>query len=393
MKKIAFLFGSGLSIPAEMPSTSDITQNVLDGDNVMRHTDGNYYFGKPLYHHIGAADEYVPRVLLFLKRIKIEIDLYYWDLFHKETNYEDLYYVASQIYNSEMFIFDNPVVQPFIDKIIKEVKPILQGRPGEIRGNWELHELAHEAMNYISDIVWHHLSKEPKRLSYLNFLKDAYEDSNINRMFIFSLNHDLVIEEYFRTENISFIDGFGNPVKGVRYWNFNIFKNDEKLNIAKLHGSINWFKFSRGKYTPNEIGIPIHGNFWRTQDPNGVYRHPDNGRPMILVGTFNKILQYTYDIYFLLYYLFYNTLIDTNTIIISGYSFGDKGINTRLIEWMNSSSARKIIVIHPEVEKLKQPSSDGIYRNWDNWVNDNKLIIIEKRIEEISWDIISKNIN
>lgn len=392
MKKIAFLFGSGLSIPADMSSTRDITKNVLDGDNIMRHTDGNYYFGKPLYDHIGKADEYVPRVLLFLKRIKIEIDLYYWNFFNKETNYEDLYYVASQIYDSEMFNYDNPVVQPFIDKIIKEVKPLLKGKPGEIREQWELLELADEAMNYIHDIVWHHLGKQPNNFSYLKFLKDAYEDSNISRMFILSLNHDLVIEEFFRTSDISYVDGFGKPVNDVRYWDFNLYKNDEKLNIAKLHGSINWFKYSREEYTPNEIGIPVHWDFWRTKDPNGVYQHPIHGRPMFLVGTFNKIFQYTYDIYFLLYYLFYDTLIDTNTIIISGYSFGDKGINTRLIEWMYSNNERKIIVIHPEIDKLKHSSRGAIYLNWDKWVKDKKMIVIQKGIEEISWDLILKNV-
>lgn len=375
-----------------MSSIWDITKNVLDGDNIMRHTDGNYYFGKPLYNHIGKEDEYVPCVLLFLRRIKIEIDLYYWNFFRKETNYEDLYYVASQIYDSEMFNYDNPVVQPFIDKIIKEVKPLLKGKRGEIREKWELHELAEEAMNYIHDIVWHHLRKEPNNFLYLKFLKEAYEDSKIERIFTFSLNHDLVIEKYFKTSEIPFIDGFWGPINDVRYWDFNLYKNDEKLSIAKLHGSINWFKFRRETYPQNEIGIPVQGNFWRTKSLNGVYQSPVYGRPMFLVGTFNKIFQYTYDIYFLLYHLFYDTLIDTNTIIISGYSFGDKGINTRLIEWLYSSNERKIIVIHPEIEKLRNSSRGSIYLNWDKWVKDKKMIFIQKGIEEINWNEISKNI-
>lgn len=390
MNKIIFLFGAGSSIPAEMSSTWDITTNVLDGDNIMRHTDGNYYFGKPLYHHIGKEDEYVPRVLLFLKRIKIEIDLYYWNFFKKVTNYEDLFYVASQIYDSELFNYDNPVVQPFIDKIIKEVKPLLKGKQGEIRKKWELHELADEAMNYIHDIVWHHLGKKPINISYLKFLKDAYEDSKIERIRIFSLNHDLVIEEYFKTADIPYIDGFGKPINDVKYWDYNLYKVKGKISISKLHGSINWFKFSREEYAPNEIGIPLHGNFWRTKDPNGIYQHPVHGRPMLLVGTFNKILQYTYDIYFLLYYLFYNNLNEINTLIISGYSFGDKGINIRIIEWMYSNKERKIIVIHPEIEKLKNSSRGSIYLKWDKWIKDKKMVVIQKSIQEISWNEISQ---
>ena len=390
MNKIIFLFGSGLSLPAEMSSTWDITNNVLDGDNIMRHTDGNYYFGKPLYHHMGKEDEYVPRVLFFLKRIKVEIDLYYRNFFEKVTNYEDLFYVTSQIYDSEMFNYDNPVVQPFINKIIEEIKPLLKGKKGEIRQEWELHELADESMNYIRDIVWHHLGKKPTNFSYLKFLKEIYQDPKIERISIFSLNHDLVIEEYFKTISIPFIDGFGKPINEVRYWDYNLYKNSEKLSLAKLHGSINWFKFSRKEYSPYEIGIPLHWDFWRTKDPDGVYQNPIHGRPMLLVGTFNKILQYTYDIYFLLYYLFYSNLNETNTVIISGYSFGDKGINTRLSEWIYSNKERKIIVVHPEIEKLKNSSRGAIYLNWDKWIKDKKMRVIQKGIQEVSWDEISQ---
>ena len=42
----------------------------------MRHTNGNYYFGQPLYAHAGFPDEYVPRVITFLKRLYGEIERY-----------------------------------------------------------------------------------------------------------------------------------------------------------------------------------------------------------------------------------------------------------------------------------------------------------------------------
>jgi hypothetical protein len=58
--RVAFLLGSGISIPAGMPSTREITDQVLSGEGVMRQTDGNYYFGRPQYDHIEEPDEYVP---------------------------------------------------------------------------------------------------------------------------------------------------------------------------------------------------------------------------------------------------------------------------------------------------------------------------------------------
>ena len=102
-----------------MPSTEDITMNVLNGNNIIRHSDGNYYFGTHSYSSLikNKGDKYVFRILCFLKIIKKEIDLYYKNFPKKIKNYEDLYYVVSQLYDSEKFIYDNPIIKPFVDKI------------------------------------------------------------------------------------------------------------------------------------------------------------------------------------------------------------------------------------------------------------------------------------
>ena len=118
-KKIAFLIGSGFSSPAGLPSTGDITNHVLSGKGLMRHTDGNFYFGEPVYSHMGLPDEYVPRVADFLKILKNEIDDYYKKLPVKFPNYEDIHYIAKQIFDSELGEYDNPAIQLLIDKIIK----------------------------------------------------------------------------------------------------------------------------------------------------------------------------------------------------------------------------------------------------------------------------------
>lgn len=76
-QRVSFLFGSGVSIPAGMPSVSQITEKVLSGNGVMRHTDGNYYFNQPLYAHAGFPDEYIPRIVTFLKRLSVELEQYY----------------------------------------------------------------------------------------------------------------------------------------------------------------------------------------------------------------------------------------------------------------------------------------------------------------------------
>lgn len=391
-KRIAFLLGSGISIPAKMPSTQVITKQILSGEGVMRHSDGNYYFDKPLY---GTPDEYVPRVVVFLNRLKIEIDLYYLYETGHFTNYEDLYYVASQIHDSESKEYDNPVVQPFINKVLPEIRPLLVSEENEIRDEWQLLDLANEAANYVRDVVWHLLSKEPNSLDHLNCIKDACLDDQLSNIDIFSLNHDTVLEQSLSQNDIQVIDGFDQPQNNIRYWNPDLFDSgDSKVRLFKLHGSVNWFRFrpDSGSGSDESIGIPLERDFWHTKSPQGQMQWPVGGRPMLLVGTFNKMLQYTSDIYADLHYQLYRSLRHAQQLVVCGYSFGDKGINTRIIEWIYSSSNRKITVVHPEPEKLKEAARGAISNKWDEWIKQSKLTIVTKTIEESSWQNIKDSL-
>lgn len=391
-KRIAFLLGSGISIPAKMPSTQVITKQILSGEGVMRHSDGNYYFDEPLY---GTPDEYVPQVVVFLNRLKIEIDLYYLYETGHFTNYEDLYYVASQIHDSESKEYDNPVVQPFINKVLPEIRPLLVSEENEIRDEWQLLDLANEAANYVRDVVWHLLSKEPNSLDHLNCIKDACLDDQLSNIDIFSLNHDTVLEQSLSQNDIQVIDGFGQLQNNVRYWNPDLFDSrDSKVRLFKLHGSVNWFRFrpDSGSWSDESIGIPLDWDFWHTKSPQGQRQWPVGGRPMLLVGTFNKMLQYTSDIYAGLHYQLHRSLRHAQQLVVCGYSFGDKGINTRIIEWIYSSSNRKITVVHPEPEKLKRAARGAISKQWDEWIKQRKLTIVTKTIEESSWQNIKDSL-
>jgi len=298
-KRIAFLFGAGISIPAGIPSTQSITEKVLSGENIMHHTDGNYYFGKPLYHHMGFPDEYVPRILHFLKIIKREIDQYYDNdkySFKYSTSYEDIYFMAKQIYDTETGEYDNPAVLPLINKVTPDIKPILNGKPHETRKEWELYELAVEATKYISDIVWNMLSKPINSLNHLDFLIDCFNDKEISKIDLCNLNHDKVIEEYLCSKNIGFVDGFTKNSPELRVWNPDLYElNRSKVHLFKLHGSIDWFRFrpEDSDWSEEFIGIPNKMDFYHIEDSEGRRLWDLDHRPIFLVGTINKILDYT----------------------------------------------------------------------------------------------------
>jgi hypothetical protein len=394
--KLTLLLGSGISTPVGMPSTKEITKKVLFGEGIMRHPDGVYRLGKPMYAHMGEPDEYVPRVVKFLNRLKVEIDLYYLYQTERFTNYEDLHYVADQIYDSETGNYDNPTVKPFIDKIITDIVPYLVDEENEIKPKWQLRDLAWEAMNYITDVVWHLLSREPTHIDLLNSIKDACLDDQVSDVDIFTLNHDTVLEQCLIPNGIKFIDGFGEPLKNeIRYWDPELFKKgDFKVRLFKLHGSVNWFWFgaSNGININESIGISLKTDIQHTESPQGKSQISISPRPLLLVGSFNKMLRYLSWIYADLYNLFLHSLCHTHRLVVCGYGFGDTGINLRISDWIKSSSDHRIIVIHPEPETLKKTARGVIINGWGEWINPNKLTIIKKRIEETSWQDIKNHL-
>lgn len=185
--RVAFLFGSGISIPAGMPSTQEITQQILAGEGSIRR------------HSIGTQDDSVSQVITLLKRLKNEVDQYYHIAEdQRQTNYEDLYYVTTQVHDSESGNYDNPIVQSFIEKVLPDVQELWMQREYGHRNNLSLIALTREAMNYVSDTVWRMLNKESIENSHLKSIMNACIDDQISNVDLFTLNHDTVLDKFLR---------------------------------------------------------------------------------------------------------------------------------------------------------------------------------------------------
>jgi hypothetical protein len=140
-----------------------------------------------------------------------------------------------------------------------------------------------------------------------------------------------LIEQCLIENNIGFSDGFVLKDNIARVWNPNSF--NEKINLLKLHGSINWVNFDTDDPYEKKVCIYLQ--------PQHEFFHP-----AIILGSFNKLSEYSRGINFDLQCLFAKHLNMCNRLIISGYSFGDKGINSRIINWLYGNHQRKIIIIH-----------------------------------------------
>ncbi len=384
-EKIAFLIGSGASIPAGFPSMNEITEQVLSGAGIVHFSDDSFGIGDVSKFNMGFPDEYVPRVIVFLKRLKVEIDLYYYQLKQRTTNYEDLYYIAKQVHDSETFEYDNPIAKPFIDKILPDLKILFKGKKSEIKSKWSLYEIADESIKYIHDMVSNMLSKQPVNLDHYKIIKDFCIDEEIPKIDIFTLNHDTLLEQLFAREKIEINDGFiESKNKMRRFDSINFEIDNNKARLVKLHGSINWFRYrpEGGDWSNEFIGIPLDQDYWYIKDTNNNFLLPIDGRPKLLIGTYNKMLSYVGGIYSELHCLFYRMLKQRNYLIVIGYGFGDRGINTKIIDWIYSNSQNKLIIMHPRLENLKLHARGSISNKWDSWIKEKRLFTIEKYIEE-----------
>lgn len=388
--RLAFLLGSGTSIPGGMPSTSDITARVLYGQDVYRETDGTWYLGTPPHY---ASKDRLVRVLALLRLLCSEIDKYYQG--QRNTNYEDLFYVASQIRDSELGEYDNPAVQPLVDKILPEIRPSLAHVHTEIRGDWDLHEVASDAADYVRDIAWRLLAQAPKGLDHLKMISDACDESGINHVDIFTLNHDTLLEDCFVKNGLRMgedvADGFGRAKRGIRYWERDGLETaTSRVRLFKLHGSIDWFHYvpDSGDPAVSNVGIPGPGVDFRTNlVPTGdMFQSPEGFRPYMLAGTFNKMLRYTGGVYGDLHGEFHRSLRMAHALVVGGYGFGDKGINAEILYWAWATPKNSIVVIHPDAERLRAHARGAISKNWELLSERGKLKTIPARFEGAGWN-------
>lgn len=386
---IAYLFGAGISIPAGLPSTQEITETILQGrherlGNISRHSNMRYYFGEPMYAHAGIDDHITPRVTQFCNLIQNDLRKYYNSRY--TVNYEDLFYIVKQLYDEITEEYDNPLSMYYLENICERIDEILQLSENEFHCELDQRLLISESVNYIHCICENLLYSEFEDLPYMEFLSESINDEIVDNVDIFTLNHDLLIEQYFQRNEVSYIDGFGQPLNQVRYWDGNLFESTScDVNFFKLHGSINWYDFESENFG-NRVGIPLNGDFWHTRDEEGELQHPMGGKSKILVGTFNKIFDYSYGIFEDLHHQFRIRISNTDRLIVCGYSFNDKLINYRIGKWLLGNENRRMIVIHNNVESIKFHARRYMQRVFNTVFETDRLIFIPKWIQYTSWD-------
>lgn len=369
--KIAFLLGAGVSDPehALKIGTKELTDKILNEEEFTWDSFSKCYHNNSSGFIAPEKYEYQKRILKLLGVIKNDFgDHSSFD--GHEWNFEDYYNILDSLQQDY-----NPILKHYRENLSSKQNGLFDPINSQLSKLAPV-DLVNEALNYIRNRVIDLLKKDPPNLSQLNFLKRVKNDEDFEKAFIFTLNHDTFIEKYFKVEKIHFGNGFVKHDSTKEIWQPESYDNDFKMNLFKLHGSIDWDEYI--STDPYERTIYMTG------------KKPKN--PQILIGSFNKLIGYNSGINFELQCLFWKYLNQCERLIVSGYSFGDLGINSRIINWLYKTNSRRMIIIHPDEKNLLNKAGLEIENNWATWQEQNAVKMIRNRIQETNWDEMKKSL-
>jgi hypothetical protein len=305
------------------------------------------------------------------------------------SNYEDLYFAVNEIYEHLRYNYDNPCLEPLIAGLMEKVDwGDVDGDPRE-----GLEDAASEACDLIRSVVARSLSGAPES-THLNLLIDIIRARQFQRLDIFTLNHDCHIETALQEAKLAYEDGF-RPIghRDVHAWSRAHLEQDSSyVTLCKLHGSVDWYRAQIEGYCFEDVLIRTRddvehlGQFELPQGRTRPYISPDDRQ--ILVGRHNKILSYTGGWYLELCYWFKRRLEHADVLVVSGYSFGDKGINSAIIDAFAPCDPRRLlIVIDPSDESdLVKKARYAIAGKWNTLKSQGQLTYVQCDFGSVKLD-------
>ena len=400
MKKIAFLLGAGSSIPAGYSSTDDLTNLITNSNEYWIDTAYNIVHDEFCASHRHELTFLVRRIICWLNDRNQE----YFDRRPEQTgkavNYEDIYYLASQL-SDDATELQNPGLLPLIDQLKWEMtlwpefksycKYIRRG--STMLNPVEFHQLLSFTCLYIGGIVVDILNQIGKCHKHLELITAIHEAPELNLKGIVTLAHDTHVEAFLHKQNIPYADGFSPNSTGCnwRIWK-NHFQENDHIPFLKLHGSVDWHKLNGIPFQPDSprpftIGIRQENSVRTNSGSNAVgepvhWERADDHQPLLLIGTFNKPVQYTWDMMLDVHYRFRTILKDLDKLVVCGYSFGDKAINTQLVLWYSSGGS--LVIVDPRCPSDIQRTARFATRKFLQ--DEQKTRYINKKMEAIRKD-------
>jgi hypothetical protein len=352
-KQAAFFFGSGISYPSDMPSVSQISRSALDEDWWFDYSNPKFFPGR---NPSGAADETTEAVKGFLRVINAISADYLSDLSRsratRKPHYEDWFSLAAQAAEPEVNHVPNLAVVECLRRLRRETASFHCGFKSGTTGAHGFVGLAHTACDYLHWVV--HVSLGNPKIKRRGLDRIGEIAGKVDALDIFSLNHDLLMEEQFDTDNIGFEDGFGDLGHGeFKVYNGWSSAPRKKARLFKLHGSLNWYFYE----FPNKFrqyAIPRGLDQAHSKDEKGNFVMPLDNKAAFLSGTIVKEQNYGVGFWGNMFRHFHDHLSRHTHLLCCGYGFGDPGINARLAQWMQDrlDGSNRLVVMTPEAPQV-----------------------------------------
>ena len=382
-RRLCFLLGAGVSVSAGFPPTDTITNRVRGKEPIIRGINETHIWSRTAANrhvHGDGADRAG-------EAIETVADMLWGG--NQCPNYEDLYFAVNEIYEHLRYNYDNPCLEPLIAGLMEKVDW------GDVNRDPRegLEDAASEACDLIRSVVARSLSGTPEP-THLNLLIDIIRARQFQRVDIFTLNHDRHIETALQEAKLAYEDGF-RPIghKDVHAWSRAHLEQDSSyVTLCKLHGSVDWYRAQIEGYCFEDVLIRTRddvehlGQFELPQGRTRPYISPDDRQ--ILVGRHNKILSYTGGWYLELCYWFKRRLEHADVLVVSGYSFGDKGINSAIIDAFAPCDPRRLlIVIDPSDESdLVKKARYAIAGKWNTLKSRGRLTYVQCDFGSVKLD-------
>ncbi len=357
---------------------------MLRGEGIRRNSDGSYFLSKAKHPGLGGQDG-IQRICCFLAFLESHANHFFGEKKARDrSNYEDLYYSVTQLADA-VDDYENPA----ISGLLKDAEHCFVRPPLANNAEFQSEHLFDETRRYIKGVVAHSLSGLQPAPNHLRSVVQAAQDQSFSRVEIFTLNHDLLIERTLERAGISFSNGFVSLSDDLRSWDGAAFaRSRARVRLIKMHGSVDWYPMRFSRREPSLVCIPTNGDIEHARGPNDEMPGPLPDRPAILIGTFNKMLEYTMGIYADLFCAFRAALGNLDRVVVSGYSFGDKGVNASLVEWTRQSCERKVLIIAPDASNYRHTARGAIRRLFSDC--GVQLTPKDSGFEELTWNEVRK---
>lgn len=367
--KLLFLFGAGISKPAKFPLGNELTKSLIDTPSF------HLYDKIPNYN---ITPRYKENSIRFFEAIRF-INNYLHENGELSPNYERIYFIADLIANnSRKMDQDNSSLEKEFP-LRPELYPFFKLLPQSLNNGNPIYDFYKDVCTYIKEFIRTELLNVDYYFEDVNnklsVILDSCKSKYFDEINIFTLNHDILLEELLECNKIAYSDGFHLPAEdGYRYWCKGQFYENHKVKLIKLHGSIKWY-LKEAIYLVNEID----GHNSNSND----FAYPAGRLPFFLIGTDNKYFDYTDGHIFEMLNYFYETLNSADKLFISGYGFCDHGLNNIIRHIQTYNKKLKVFVIDKNIPQTYIRFEDQNKSETRKYIEDFKFEQLKKLYDEV----------